>query len=66
MYEETGYDFTPLARPEHYIEVNMHDHRIRLYIVVGVDENTYFCPRTRKEISVCILVTMSIMWKQSH
>jgi hypothetical protein len=30
----------------------MHDHRIRLYIVPGVDENTYFCPRTRKEISV--------------
>ncbi|KNC73050.1 hypothetical protein SARC_14388, partial [Sphaeroforma arctica JP610] len=51
VYEETGYDFTARANPEHFITVNMHGHDITLFIIRDVPEDTYFCPRTRKEIS---------------
>eukprot|EP00124_Ichthyophonus_hoferi_P002439 Ihof_evm7s166 gene=Ihof_evmTU7s166 len=51
VLEETGYDFTPLSQAAQFIDVTMHGHRIRLYVIVGVPEDTVFCPRTRKEIS---------------
>lgn len=49
--EETGYDITPLIT-DAYIEITMREQSIRLYIIVGVPEDTQFKPQTRKEISV--------------
>eukprot|EP01134_Creolimax_fragrantissima_P005457 CFRG5457T1 len=51
VYEETGYDFTARASPNNLVQINMHGHAITLYIVIDVPEETYFQPRTRKEIS---------------
>ncbi|CAG8807232.1 9060_t:CDS:2, partial [Racocetra persica] len=51
VLEETGYDITPLIREQDYVELTIREQRIRLYIVVGVPEDTEFCPKTRKEIS---------------
>ncbi|CAG8615305.1 22403_t:CDS:2 [Cetraspora pellucida] len=51
VLEETGYDISPLIREQDYIELTIREQRIRLYIVVGVPEDTEFCPKTRKEIS---------------
>lgn len=51
--EETGYDISPLIKEQDYVELTIREQRIRLYIVVGVSEDTEFCPKTRKEISVC-------------
>ncbi|CAG8500581.1 5284_t:CDS:2 [Acaulospora morrowiae] len=51
VLEETGYDISPLIKEQDYVELTIREQRIRLYIAVGVPENTEFCPRTRKEIS---------------
>ncbi|KAI8377938.1 Dcp2, box A domain-containing protein [Radiomyces spectabilis] len=51
VLEETGYDITDGLRKNDYIELTMREQRIRLYIIVGVPEDTEFIPRTRKEIS---------------
>ncbi|KAG0174514.1 mRNA-decapping enzyme subunit 2 [Apophysomyces sp. BC1015] len=51
VLEETGYDISPLLRKNDYVEFTMREQRIRLYMVVGVPEDTEFNPRTRKEIS---------------
>ena len=53
--EETGYDISPLIKEKDYVELTIREQRIRLYIVVGVSEDTEFSPKTRKEISVCHL-----------
>ncbi|CAJ0884454.1 15688_t:CDS:2 [Entrophospora sp. SA101] len=52
VFEETGYDITPLIKEKDFVEITIRGQRIRLYIVVGVLEATEFCPQTRKEISV--------------
>ncbi|CAG8589955.1 1413_t:CDS:2 [Funneliformis mosseae] len=51
VLEETGYDISPLIKEQDYVELTIREQRIRLYIVVGVPEDTDFCPKTRKEIS---------------
>jgi len=58
--EETGYDISPLIKEQDYVELTIREQRIRLYIVVGVPEDTEFCPKTRKEISVCYLFILYI------
>lgn len=50
VYEEVGYDITPLAHSNQFLENNIHDHQVRLYIVAGVDEFYNFKPNTRGEI----------------
>jgi len=54
VYEETGFDCTELLKENSndYMDLTMKDQKIRLYVVKGVDENTVFETRTRKEISV--------------
>ena len=56
VYEETGYDLdaaglVPSDRQVKHIEVNMHEQQMRLYVFRNVPMDTYFEPRTRKEIS---------------
>lgn len=56
VYEETGFDIKEagLVRDESdmkYIEVSMREQHMRLYVFRGVPMDTYFEPRTRKEIS---------------
>jgi len=60
VYEETGYDLNEagLVRPESEmksIPVNMREQSMLLYVFRGVPMDTYFEPRTRKEISVYLL-----------
>ena len=57
VYEETGFDIAAagLAREESdmkYIEVTMREQHMKLYVFRGVPTDTFFQPRTRKEISV--------------
>jgi 8-oxo-dGTP pyrophosphatase MutT (NUDIX family) len=56
VYEETGYDLDaagliPKDRKVKYIEVNMREQQMRLYVFRNVPMDTHFEPRTRKEIS---------------
>ncbi|KAF2437598.1 hypothetical protein P171DRAFT_399945 [Karstenula rhodostoma CBS 690.94] len=56
VYEETGYDLKEagLVRPESEmksIPVSMREQSMLLYVFRGVPMDTYFEPRTRKEIS---------------
>ena len=57
VYEETGYDIrqaglVPDESQAKFIEVTMRDQNMRLYVFRGVPMDTYFEPKTRKEISV--------------
>ncbi len=56
VYEETGFDIRAAglvksANDMKYIEVTMREQHMRLYVFRGVPMDTYFEPRTRKEIS---------------
>lgn len=56
VYEETGYDIKAAGlvgneKETKYIEVTMREQHMRLYAFRGVPMDTYFEPRTRKEIS---------------
>ncbi|KAF8049643.1 hypothetical protein N665_2162s0002 [Sinapis alba] len=52
VLEETGFDVSKLLKKEEYIEFRFEGKkRVRLYIVVGVKEDTAFAPLTKKEIS---------------
>ena len=56
VYEETGFDIRAAglvkeSKDMKYIEVTMREQHMRLYVFRGVPMNTYFEPRTRKEIS---------------
>ena len=56
VYEETGYDIKAAGLVEDeketkYIEMNLREQHMRLYVFRGVPMNTCFEPRTRKEIS---------------
>ncbi|KAF8055498.1 hypothetical protein N665_1293s0006 [Sinapis alba] len=52
VLEETGFDVSKLLKKEEYIEFTFGgEKRVRLYIVVGVKEDTAFAPLTKKEIS---------------
>lgn len=52
MEEETGYNCGTLLNEQDYIQCDMNDQVITLFIVTGVPEDTAFAPQTRKEISV--------------
>ncbi|KAK3683098.1 mRNA-decapping enzyme subunit 2 [Vermiconidia calcicola] len=57
VYEETGYNvrqagLVPEKEEEvKYIDITMREQHMRLFVFRGVSEDTYFEPRTRKEIS---------------
>ncbi|KAF2743535.1 DCP2-domain-containing protein, partial [Sporormia fimetaria CBS 119925] len=56
VYEETGYDLKQagLVAPEEdmkSIQVPIREQDIKLFVFRGVPKDTYFAPRTRKEIS---------------
>lgn len=50
VLEETGYDATDLINRNHYIESSQNDRLTRLYILVGVERDFPFRPRTSYEI----------------
>lgn len=55
VLEETGFDIDEAPnggrmRDDQYLQIQMQDQTIRLYIVDGVSMKTKFEPRTRKEI----------------
>eukprot|EP01116_Phalansterium_solitarium_P007915 TRINITY_DN2096_c0_g1_i2.p1 TRINITY_DN2096_c0_g1~~TRINITY_DN2096_c0_g1_i2.p1 ORF type:complete len:222 (+),score=3.29 TRINITY_DN2096_c0_g1_i2:76-741(+) len=52
VLEETGIDLTDRLREEDFVELELQEQRIRLYIVAGIAESTPVAPRTRNEISV--------------
>jgi len=59
VYEETGYELRTAGiatDPVHskYIDVTLREQQMRLYVFRGVPLDTYFEPRTRKEISVSV------------
>ncbi|KAI9849556.1 MAG: mRNA-decapping enzyme subunit 2 [Thelocarpon superellum] len=56
VFEETGYDLVAagLAKEDEdhkFIEITMREQNMRLYVFRGVPMDTFFEPRTRKEIS---------------
>ncbi|KAJ0246023.1 NUDIX hydrolase domain-containing protein [Hirschfeldia incana] len=52
VLEETGFDVSKMLKKEEYIEFTFEGKkRVRLYIVVGVRDDTEFAPLTKKEIS---------------
>ena len=52
VLEETGCDVSKLLNKEEYIEITFEGKkRVRLYVVVGVRDDTAFAPLTKKEIS---------------
>lgn len=56
VYEETGYDLqeaglVPEDRNVKFIDVNLKEQQMRLFVFRDVPMDTYFEPRTRKEIS---------------
>ena len=56
VYEETGYDIKAAGlvgneEETKHIEVTMREQHMRLYVFRGIPMDTYFEPRTRKEIS---------------
>lgn len=53
MYEETGFDIRSVEISlDDYIVVIVREQQIKLYIVPFVGEDTFFEPKTRKEIEV--------------
>jgi len=56
VYEETGFDIREAGlvgqeKDMKYIEITMREQQMRLYVFRGVPRDTYFEPKTRKEIS---------------
>ncbi|XP_017793788.1 PREDICTED: m7GpppN-mRNA hydrolase [Habropoda laboriosa] len=50
VLEETGFDISNLIDENEYIESVIHEQLVRLYIICGVQKDTKFQPKTRKEI----------------
>jgi mRNA-decapping enzyme subunit 2 len=50
VLEETGFDISNLIDKNEYIESLINDQTVRLYIISGVQKDTKFQPKTRKEI----------------
>jgi len=69
VLEETGFDCGPLLPNESrdYMELTMREQKIRLYIVPGLEEDTYFETQTRKEISKISWFSLSDLptWKKN-
>ncbi len=55
--EETSLDLSPFLNQNDFIELSLNEHKVRLYIVHGIDESLHFEAQTRKEISVLYLFT---------
>ncbi|KAI9594370.1 Dcp2, box A domain-containing protein [Syncephalis fuscata] len=51
VFEETGFDLSPLVDEDIYLERTIREQHIRLFIIPGIPESTQFNPQTRKEIS---------------
>ena len=58
--EETGFDISGLLNTADLVEVVVGQQRVRLYIITGVKEDTAFAPLTKKEISVCVNLCISL------
>ena len=52
VLEETGYDISGNLKAEQYLQIQINDQVIRLYIITNVPKNTKFEPQTRREIKV--------------
>lgn len=65
VIEETGYNISAQLDPDKYIEVTSKEHKTRLYVVLGVSENTPFAPLARKEIGSISWHPLSTLSKQS-
>jgi mRNA-decapping enzyme subunit 2 len=52
VFEETGYDFRSLLRPNDFIQCRVAQQVVTLYLVPGVREKTKFETQTRMEIGV--------------
>ncbi|KAI4477033.1 PREDICTED: m7GpppN-mRNA hydrolase [Polistes canadensis] len=50
VLEETGFDISNLINKDEYIESVINDQIVRLYVISGVQKDTKFQPKTRKEI----------------
>ncbi|XP_033333049.1 decapping mRNA 2 [Megalopta genalis] len=50
VLEETGFDISNLIDENEYIESMINEQLVRLYIISGVQKDTKFQPKTRKEI----------------
>ncbi|XP_011499101.1 PREDICTED: m7GpppN-mRNA hydrolase [Ceratosolen solmsi marchali] len=50
VLEETGFDISNLIDKNEYIESVINDQLVRLYLIYGVQKDTKFQPKTRKEI----------------
>lgn len=50
VLEETGFDISNLIDENEYIESWINEQLVRLYIICGVQKDTKFQPKTRKEI----------------
>lgn len=50
VLEETGYDISDKLVEDQYLEIQINDQTIRLYIITGVSKQENFEPRTRREI----------------
>ncbi|KZC12640.1 PREDICTED: m7GpppN-mRNA hydrolase [Dufourea novaeangliae] len=50
VLEETGFDISNLIDENEYIESVINEQLLRLYIICGVQKDTKFQPKTRKEI----------------
>ena len=51
VFEEVGFDCTPLIREKDVLKITINDHAMSLYIVPGVPRTTIFETQTCKEIS---------------
>ncbi|XP_073990530.1 decapping mRNA 2 isoform X2 [Rhodnius prolixus] len=50
VYEETGFSIARLIDPKEFIEAQINDQLVRLYVVPGVSRTIVFAPKTRNEI----------------
>ncbi|GMK58933.1 hypothetical protein CspeluHIS016_0603750 [Cutaneotrichosporon spelunceum] len=50
VLEETGFDMGPLLDPNEYLKTFINAQDVTMYLVLGVDENTVFKTKTKKEI----------------
>ena len=50
VMEETGFDISGYLEEEEWLEMNINDHTVRLYLIPGVSEATQFQTTTRCEI----------------
>ena len=52
LYEETGFDSRGIIKEKWHLIAQVNGCEAKMYIIPGVPDNTYFEPKTRKEIRV--------------